>query len=973
MTCKLATLLALFSTLLCTSAFTDSTPPPYTVIEDKAKLPILSPAFSARKVMKLKLSNGLEAFLISDPKTDKSGAVLSVQVGSFEDPDAYPGIAHFLEHMLFLGTQKYPEEAEYDRYISEHGGSMNAFTTHAQTSYIFSINNGDFAPALDRFSSFFKEPLFNPSGVSRELQAIDQEYAKNLENDDFRLSYIDKALANPKSPFHRFHIGNSETLSEVSQDTLKSWYRDHYSANLMHLVVYSALPIEQLKELVIEDFKEIPSNNHQSYFSAEPLHSNSNAAHFVYIEPVQNKRSLTVIWELPAQFASMLDRQPVQLACYVLGHEGEESLLAELKRKHLAEGLECSSNKVDKSHVEFYLEIKLTNEGVTQVNQVIELLFQAIANFKQKGLPRYLFDELQHMQTLNYQYQSRVDAFEYMTQQASWIVNEDLSTYPEQTLIVQKYDPNAVKALLDALTPQNAHFYITAPAKLTGVATDAKEPWLGGEYAVKPIDAKQLEKWSQAAPNPAIALPAPNPFIPKKLTLVAAKESKSQNTSRIVPLPETILNDDTGLVYYANDTRYLIPQVSLYFEVKTPQIVMSNATKIVLADLYVKSLTEALSRFTYTASLAGLEYKIKRVDFGIGISIDGYSENANLLFEKIIAHLKTVKPTEEQFNIYKDAFSREYQDFAKKLPVEQAFELLRSGLHKNYTTEKLKALCIGKISFEQFQEYAAKLFEQVYIKAVLFGDLTKSNAKEMIKQLTKTLQASPYPKDKQKFDEIIILPEDQGPFVLHGKTKAQGNATVLAIQYPEFTFKSRAMQQILMTAIKEAFFSTLRTKQQTGYLVYSDALDVRKHMFNIFAVQSNTHQPLDLLNRFELFIEGYLQEITTELSEERFNLIRESLLDILKQPPKSIEDAGALLQKLAYDYDGDFNWMEERIEGMQSLEYSEFLEMSRNFLDRQNKRRVAVLFSGVLPKDKDFRYLPLNSVNRLRKLSSFSR
>ncbi len=62
---------------------------------------------------------------------------------------------------------------------------------------MFSINNAAFEEGLDRFSNFFKEPLFNPSGVSRELQAIDQEYAKNLENDDVRAFYVDKSCPIP--------------------------------------------------------------------------------------------------------------------------------------------------------------------------------------------------------------------------------------------------------------------------------------------------------------------------------------------------------------------------------------------------------------------------------------------------------------------------------------------------------------------------------------------------------------------------------------------------------------------------------------------------------------------------------------------------------------------------------------------------------------------------------------------------------
>jgi len=59
------------------------------------------------------MDNGLQAILVSDPSTEKGAASMNVHVGSFSDPPSVPGLAHFLEHMMFLGTQKYPDEARY--------------------------------------------------------------------------------------------------------------------------------------------------------------------------------------------------------------------------------------------------------------------------------------------------------------------------------------------------------------------------------------------------------------------------------------------------------------------------------------------------------------------------------------------------------------------------------------------------------------------------------------------------------------------------------------------------------------------------------------------------------------------------------------------------------------------------------------------------------------------------------------------
>ena len=77
----------------------------------------------------LELQNNLKVLLISDPTTDKSSAALDVHIGHMSDPRELPGLAHFCEHMLFLGTEKYQDENEYSKYLSQHGGSFNAFTS----------------------------------------------------------------------------------------------------------------------------------------------------------------------------------------------------------------------------------------------------------------------------------------------------------------------------------------------------------------------------------------------------------------------------------------------------------------------------------------------------------------------------------------------------------------------------------------------------------------------------------------------------------------------------------------------------------------------------------------------------------------------------------------------------------------------------------------------------------------------------
>ena len=81
-----------------------------------------------REYRYITLDNKLRVLLVADPETDKSAAALVALRGSFDEPEARPGLAHFLEHMLFIGTEKYPKLDGYQNFLARHGGSSNAYT-----------------------------------------------------------------------------------------------------------------------------------------------------------------------------------------------------------------------------------------------------------------------------------------------------------------------------------------------------------------------------------------------------------------------------------------------------------------------------------------------------------------------------------------------------------------------------------------------------------------------------------------------------------------------------------------------------------------------------------------------------------------------------------------------------------------------------------------------------------------------------
>lgn len=116
----------------------------------------------------------------------RAGACLTVGVGSFADPEQLPGLAHYLEHMLFMGSAKYPDENEFEAFLSAHGGFSNGATDNEVTSYTFEVGPDHLEQALDMFAQFFVAPLMKADAMERELSAIESEFNQATQNDRVR-------------------------------------------------------------------------------------------------------------------------------------------------------------------------------------------------------------------------------------------------------------------------------------------------------------------------------------------------------------------------------------------------------------------------------------------------------------------------------------------------------------------------------------------------------------------------------------------------------------------------------------------------------------------------------------------------------------------------------------------------------------------------------------------------------------------
>ncbi|KAK9808961.1 hypothetical protein WJX72_007074 [[Myrmecia] bisecta] len=471
----------------------------------------------------------------------KAAAAMAVGVGSFSDPDHVQGLSHYLEHMLFMGSEKYPDENEYDSFLTNHGGASNAFTEMELTNYHFDVKPDDLYGALDRCAQFFIAPLCKADALDREVNAVDNEFTGVIQMDDCRVSQLRCHTAKEGHVFRKFSWGNRKSLCDLPKaagvdvrDELVKYYQQQYSAERMALVVLGGQPLEELEGWVQELFAAVPSGKgaRPSYASAGLPFQGGR----MYILPaVKEQHEVCATFQFPCLAAAYRSKADEYLS-HMIGHEGKGSLLSALKARGWALSVCAGINEGghDRNSAVYVFDVIITlteaglNAGPGAGLATIGLLYEYINMLRRVGLQKWAFDEMAAISAMKFRFEEEQDACDYVTRLAA-----DLHTYaPEHivngSFLYDKWDPELVQSLLDRLTPSEMRIDLQTSAfeqlKATWAgkagSTQSVEPWFDLPYMQLDVPKELLEEWSAGtASSPDLVLPPRNQYIPSDFSL----------------------------------------------------------------------------------------------------------------------------------------------------------------------------------------------------------------------------------------------------------------------------------------------------------------------------------------------------------------------------------------------------------------------------------------------------------------------
>ncbi|KAK6484771.1 nardilysin-like [Huso huso] len=754
----------------------------------------------------------------------QSAAALCVGVGSFSDPDDLPGLAHFLEHMVFMGSEKYPAENGFDAFLKKHGGSDNASTDCERTVFQFDVQRKYFREALDRWAQFFISPLMIKDAIGREVEAVDSEYQLARPSDSHRKEMLFGSLAKPGHPMGKFCWGNAQTLKhepkEKNIDTyarLREFWEQHYSAHYMTLAVQSKESLDTLEEWVREIFSKIPNNSlTKPNFSHLVDPFDTPAFNKLYrVVPVRKIHALTITWALLPQ-EHHYRVKPLHFISWLIGHEGTGSILSLLRKKCWALALYGGNSETgfdqNSTYSIFGISITLTDEGYRNYYQIAHLVFQYLKMLQKSGPQQRIYDEIQKIQDNEFHYQEQTDPIDYVEN-----VCENMQLFRKPDILTGdqlmfEYKPEVISAVLNLLVPDKANLLLLSPNNEG--SCPLKEKWFGTQYSVQEIEKEWSERWSgDFELNPDLHLPAENKFIATDFNL---KTSDCPDTE----YPVRIVNNEKSCLWYKKDNKFKIPKAYVRFNLISP-LIQKSPENLVLFDIFVNILAHNLAEPAYEADVAQLEYKLVAGEHGFVIKVKGFNHKLPLLFNLIIDYLADFTASPDVFSMIAEQLKKTYFNILikpDKLGKDARLLILE---HSRWSMiQKYQAIMKG-LSVESLMSFVGKLKSQLYAEGMVQGNFTSREAMEFLHYVIQKLQFQRLSVEVPVHFRVVELPKVPHLCKVKSLNKGDANSEVTVYyQSGPRNLREHTLMELLVMHMEEPCFDFLRTKETLGYHVY---------------------------------------------------------------------------------------------------------------------------------------------------------
>ncbi len=886
-----------------------------------------------RQYQAIKLANGMTVLLVSDNQASKSLAALAVSVGSLQDPNGQLGLAHFTEHMLLMGSKKYPKPESLSEFLKMHGGSHNGSTASYRTAFYLEVENDALKEAADRLADAVGEPLLDPNYADKERNAVNAELTMARSRDGMRMGQVRAETLNPAHPGSRYAGGNLETLRDKPgnklHDALVDFYHRYYSANLMVGVIYSNKPLPELAQIASDTFGKIANHNATVPPITVPSVTPAQQGIIIHYVPAEPRKQLRLEFAIDNNSAAFRSKTDTYIS-YLIGNRSTNTLSDWLQKQGLADGISAGADPMlERNQGIFAISVSLTDKGMANKDQVIAAIFNYLSLIRSQGVKKEYFDEIAHVMALDFRYPAVTRDMDYVEWLVDTMIRVPVDHVLDSPYITDRFDPQAIDNRLNDLTPEKARYWFISPDE----PHNKMAYFVNAPYEVDKVPADDFTKWHQMAGKISLSLPKLNPYIPENLDLVNKSDTQTH--------PQLIVNQ-TGLRVLYMPSHYFgaEPKADVTLAFRSQQS-LDTAKKLVLYGLNDYLTGVAFDQLSYQASIGGISFATMP-DHGLEFNANGFTDHLPDLLSELIEDYPKVVPTQQQLDQAKSWYLERLDSADKGKAFDLALQPVQLISRIPYSERSVREKLVKDITLQQVIAYRKSLLDKSALEVLVDGNMTADQVKKMVKNI----QAKVKPQGTQwwRGNRIIVnRPQKVNMQRVGTSTDSALAAVYVPLGYDEV--RSMGYSALLGQIIQPWFYSQLRTQEQLGYAVFAFPMPVGKQWGIGFLLQSDSKQPKYLYERYLAFY-PQAEKRLREMKDSEFNQYKQGLLSDMQQRPQTMgEEIGRFSEDFSRGND-QFNTRQKVIAVIQGLTQQQLADFYHQAVIKQTGFAMLSQVSG---------------------------
>lgn len=851
------------------------------------------------------LANGVDVVLISDPSAKKASAALSIPVGAMWDPMDYQGMAHYLEHLIHLGTTDDPTPDGYSNFLAQNGGSRNAYTSLDETNYFFYVNDDALEPGLAKFAAMFSSALLDPKYASQEKNAVASEWSMRREADGRSVSFISRSLMGDH-PANRFVTGNLDTLGDKEGSTLtqatRTFYETYYSSHLMTAAIEGARSLDELEQLAVTYFGALPKRSDVQPKVDTPIDFNRAAGKLIRYRPLDDEQMLRMeffVDELSEQYRA----NSARYLSYILGSEMPHSPATVLKKLGWASalGVGFSSNQYG-NYGSVSIDISLTEQGLEHREDILALVFSYLEKLRTDGIDDRYIAELQTSLANRFRFAEKMPGSAYVSHLASAMHQYPLKDIVQAPYLFESFNEAEVIETLNQLVPSRAQvWYIDQDQP-----TDQELEFYAGTYSLEPLALPPAATTPALAHQVGLALPALNTLLPESFELASTNHE-----------PAKIVSSPAIEVWLQGSEKFQTqPKGLTDIYLNSPHI--ATAKDRVLQSLWLDLILLKSQQLRDEAGIAGMGLQFSG-DLGLRMQLSGFSDKQARLFADALDYLDQ-KVLEEEFLQAKERLRRSLQNAKRSFAYQQLFPVMGTVISGVRFDDDVELGALESVSLSDLQNYITRELNSAYVRVYMYGNYSEADAKQLGRIIEEKLPDLP----KGEYVRAPLYAPTAGEILSVQKDiPVEDLGVLMAFIATDTSDKTEALQKIASAYLREQSFNQLRTEEQLGYAVGAGNTKLRNHSALYLYIQTNVKAPAEMVDRFSAFIADSTEAVMV-MSDEDFEKWRGSVLTNVAKPPSNLAEE-------ASPFFGDFDLVNLEfdsrdllIEALQAVTLEEF-------------------------------------------------